>query len=80
MSRKDHFQYLKENPKNIRFEEFCNVIISFGFTHKGGKGSHRVFTHEGIPDIMNIQNYGGKVKPYQVRQFCKIIEQYKLSE
>jgi predicted RNA binding protein YcfA (HicA-like mRNA interferase family) len=80
VSRKDHFQYLKENPKNIRFEEFFNIIISFGFSFKGGKGSHRVFAREGIPTIMTIQNCEGKAKPYQVRQFCKIIELYNLME
>jgi hypothetical protein len=80
VSKEDHFLYLKENPKNIRFEEFCNIIISFRFLFKGGKGSHRVFAREGIPVIMTIQNYEGKAKPYQVRQFCKIIEQYRLLE
>lgn len=80
MSKKDIFQHLKEHPKSIRFDEFCNIIISFGFTPKGGKGSHRVFIREGIPAIMTIQNCEGKAKPYQVRQFCKIIEKYQLLE
>lgn len=80
MNKKDQFHSLKENPKNIRFEEFCNILTSFGFIHKGGKGSHRVFTKEGIPEIMTIQNCEGKAKPYQIRQFCKLVEQYHLLE
>ncbi|WP_372238739.1 hypothetical protein [Methanospirillum purgamenti] len=48
--------------------------------HKGGKRSHRVFTKEGIPEIMTIQNCEGKAKPYQIRQFCKLVEQYHLLE
>jgi len=55
-------------------------MISFGFSQKGGKGSHRVFTRDGIPTIMTVQNHEGKAKPYQVRQFCKIIEQNNLVE
>jgi len=39
-----------------------------------------VFTKERIPEIMTIQNCGGKAKPYQIRQFCKIVEQYHLLE
>ena len=26
----------------------------------------------------NIQNFGGKAKPYQVKQFLQLIEQYNL--
>jgi hypothetical protein len=38
------------------------------------KGSHRIYTRQGIPDIINIQEKSdGKSKPYQVRQIRNII-------
>jgi len=40
--------------------------------------SHRVFVREGIREILNFQEVKGKAKPYQVRQFIKIIEKYNL--
>jgi len=30
--------------------------------------------------MLNFQNVGGKAKPYQVRQFIKIVEECNLSE
>jgi len=30
--------------------------------------------------MLNLQNVGGKAKPYQVKQFLKVIETYKLLE
>jgi len=38
----------------------------------------RVYTQEGIFEILNFQNMKGKSKPYQVKQFIKIIEKYDL--
>jgi predicted RNA binding protein YcfA (HicA-like mRNA interferase family) len=31
------------------------------------KGSHHIFTKEGIDEIINIQPKNGKAKPYQVK-------------
>lgn len=71
---------LKNNPKNVRFDFLCNVVEQFGFHYRGGKGSHRIFVRKGVIELLNFQNVNGKVKPYQVKQFIKIIEKYKLLE
>ena len=47
---------------------------------RGCKGSHRVYVREGVKEILNFQNVKGKAKPYQVRQFLKVIENYNLPE
>jgi hypothetical protein len=67
-------------PANVRFEEICRIVLSFGFRPGGGKGSHRIFIRNGIREMLNFQNVRGMAKPYQVRQFVKIIEKYKLVE
>jgi hypothetical protein len=41
-------------------------------------GSHHIFVHPKIPDLINLQNVNGKVKPYQVKQFLKVVEKYNL--
>jgi len=74
------FNELKENPKNVRFGKMCNIAAVFGFKYKGGKGSHRIYMKEGVEEMLNFQNVGGKAKPYQVKQFIKIIEKYDLTK
>ena len=78
MDRKEIYRELKERVTNVRFEELCQAAESFGFKFKGGKGSHRIFIREGIKELLNLQDVRGKAKPYQVRQFIKLIEKYKL--
>ena len=52
----------------------------FGFRHKGGKGSHRIYVKEGVREMLNFQNVKGKAKPHQVKQFLKVVDRYKLLE
>lgn len=73
------FDKIKNNPKDVRFNDICRLAEYFGFTYRGGKGSHRVYTRKGIHEILNFQNVNGKTKPYQVRQFLKIVEDYNLT-
>jgi len=72
------FEELKKRPKNVRFEKLCTIAEAFGFRFRGGVGSHRIYVREGVEEILNFQNVGGKAKPYQVRQLIKIIEKYSL--
>jgi predicted RNA binding protein YcfA (HicA-like mRNA interferase family) len=65
--------------KNIQFNEIVTLIEAFGFTLSRINGSHHIFTHPDIPEIINIQNKKGQVPPYQVRQFLALIEEYALT-
>jgi hypothetical protein len=47
---------------------------------KGGRGSHVVLSKPNIPEILTIQNAGGRVKPYQIKQFLRILEKYNMKE
>jgi len=78
--KREIYERLKRNPKNVRFTELCKAAELFGFRCRGGKGSHVVYVHEGIKEILNFQNVKGKAKPYQVKQLLKIIEKYNLLE
>jgi hypothetical protein len=42
------------------------------------EGSHQLFRHAELTQKMNIQDEKGKAKPYQVRQFLKLVEKYDL--
>jgi predicted RNA binding protein YcfA (HicA-like mRNA interferase family) len=54
------------------------LIEAFGFRLARTSGSHHIFAHPDIPELVNIQNHRGKAKPYQVRQFLELVEQYNL--
>jgi len=58
----------------------CRAAELFGFELRGGKGSHRIFVKDGVREMLNFQEVKGKAKPYQVKQFIKIIESYNLVE
>ena len=64
--------------KDIRFNEMVSLVESFGFYLSRVKGSHHIFVHTEIQELINLQNVGGKAKPYQIRQFIRLIERYNL--
>lgn len=80
MDKREIYEKLKKNPANVRFEEICKTAKLFGFRFRGGKGSHRIFVRAGIREMLNFQEVKGKTKPYQVKQFIRIIEKYNLLE
>lgn len=69
---------LLSGSKNIRFSEITACAEAFGFRLDRIKGSHHIYIHPDIPELLNLQNIGGKAKPYQVKQFLDIIERYDL--
>ncbi|WP_040483519.1 type II toxin-antitoxin system HicA family toxin [Lyngbya aestuarii] len=62
---------------NIPFSELCQLLRRLGFEERV-RGSHHIFSKEGIEEIMNIQPKGSKAKPYQVKQVRTIIIKYQL--
>ena len=62
---------------NIPFDALCNLMKQLGFEERI-KGSHRIFTKEGVEEILNLQPKGHSAKPYQVRQIRKVVLSYRL--
>jgi predicted RNA binding protein YcfA (HicA-like mRNA interferase family) len=62
---------------NVPFEQLCQLLENMGF-EKRIRGSHHIFTKEGIEEILNIQPKGGKAKAYQVKQIREAILKYRL--
>jgi predicted RNA binding protein YcfA (HicA-like mRNA interferase family) len=65
--------------KNISFNDIVTVVEAFGFTLSRVNGSHHIFIHPEIPELVNLQNAKEKAKPYQIRQFLTIVEKYNLN-
>lgn len=64
---------------NIEFAALCQLLVRLGFAERT-KGSHRIFTREGVIEIINLQPKGNKAKAYQVKQVRNILVNYRLGE
>ena len=64
--------------KNVRFADMVKLIEAFGFHLSRINGSHHIFAYPGVPELVNLQEVGGKAKPYQIGQFLRLVEKYNL--
>lgn len=69
---------LLSGSKNIKFSEAVTIAEAFGFRPSRINGSHHIYVHTDIPELVNLQNNKGKAVPYQVRQLLQLIERYNL--
>ena len=79
VNKRKLFQRIVNNPRNVRFETLTMLATSFGFKLVRIQGSHHIFSHSQIDEIINLQDIQGMAKPYQVRQLLGLIERYNLS-
>lgn len=64
---------------NIRFNELTGMLKTMGFQERI-RGSHHLYSRQGIRELIDLQPEGGMAKAYQVRQVRKIFENYNLKE
>ncbi|MEW6737035.1 MAG: toxin HicA [Acidobacteriota bacterium] len=69
---------LEKNPKEVRFSRLMTICEKFFGKARTSGGSHVIFKTPwpGDPRI-NIQNYGGKAKPEQVKTVIKALRKLK---
>ncbi len=67
---------IRNNPRSVRFADACRTAEAIGFVRAGGKGSHTVYAKSGEPVILNFQNRGGYIPPYQARQLIDMMDKY----
>jgi hypothetical protein len=63
---------------NVAFADLCSLAVALGFELRRIKGSHYVFAHPSVPELINLQSLRGQAKPYQVRQLMRLVERYDL--
>jgi predicted RNA binding protein YcfA (HicA-like mRNA interferase family) len=63
---------------NVPFAELCYILERAGFQSRHGRGSHRIYSKNGVIEIINIQPRNGKAKPYQVKQVRELLLKYKI--
>jgi DNA-binding transcriptional MerR regulator len=68
---------LGASDTNIPFAQLRQLLHTLGFTERI-RGSHHIFSMEGIEEILNLQPKGAKAKAYQVKQVRNVILKYQL--
>jgi predicted RNA binding protein YcfA (HicA-like mRNA interferase family) len=76
--KKKLLQKIISGSRNVRFKEAVRLAEAFGFRMDRISGSHHIFVHPEIPELLNLQNVAGKAKPYQMKQLIKIVEKHNL--
>jgi predicted RNA binding protein YcfA (HicA-like mRNA interferase family) len=71
-------QRILAGSKNVRFSDMIGLVEGFGFRLSRTEGSHHIFVHPDIAELVNLQEVKGQAKPYQMRQFLKLVERYSL--
>lgn len=64
---------------NIPFEGLCGLLRRLGFAERV-RGSHHIFTRDGVEEILNLQPLGAQAKRYQVKQVRAVILKYRMAE
>ena len=78
MNKHKLLEKVLSGSKNIQFSDMTSLVEAFGFRLARINGSHFIFVHPEIPELVNLQDHKGKAKPYQVQQFLRLVEEYDL--
>jgi len=78
MRKRKLLKRILANPQNVAFGDMVSLVEAFGFRLSRVSGSHHIFVRTDVRELVNLQNVSGQAKPYQVRQFLKLVEQYNL--
>ena len=79
MNRKALLRRLLEGAvHNVSFADPVNLVVGLGFQLQRAGGSHRLYAHPEVPEMLNLQDARGEAKPYQIRQLLRLIERYNL--
>lgn len=78
MNKRKLLQRIVAGPKNVCFEDMRVLVEAFGFRQSRVSGSHHIYTHPQVNELVNLQNVSGQAKPYQIRQFLRLVEMYDL--
>jgi len=63
---------------NVSFADFQRFVEAFGWRLSRTSGSHHVYVHPDLDQLVNLQEVRGEAKPYQIRQFLRLVERYNL--
>lgn len=70
---------MRRNPLDWRIEQLQTVARKLGMSIRCEGGSHHVFSHQEVPDIVSVPAHR-PIKPVYVRQFVALTDKVKESQ
>ncbi|MBM3151570.1 MAG: type II toxin-antitoxin system HicA family toxin [Chloroflexi bacterium] len=79
-----HRKFLKrlmtgQADADIAFNDLCSMLERLGFQVRV-RGSHYIFTKDGVEELINLQPVGILAKPYQVKQVRNLLRSHRLDK
>ena len=65
---------IRTSRNNVRFGDFVRLVEAMGFEFDRRVGSHAFYRHP-CGAVLNLQEFGGEAKPYQIRQFLAAVDE-----
>ena len=78
MNPRKLLQRALQSPNNFRFADVCTLAEAFGFRLARVSGSHHIYVHPAVRELINLQDVHGHAKPYQIRQLLQLVERHNL--
>jgi predicted RNA binding protein YcfA (HicA-like mRNA interferase family) len=63
MKKRKLLEKALRSPRNMRFKDMVTLLEAFGFRLSRVKGSHHIFVHPQVQELINIQDVAGQAKP-----------------
>jgi prepilin-type processing-associated H-X9-DG protein len=63
---------------NVAFADLHLLVRALGFELLRVSGSHRIYSHPDVLELLCLQPHRGEAKPYQIRQLLAVIQRYNL--
>jgi len=78
LNRRKLLKRILSGSRNVRFSDMVGLVEAFGFHLSRVSGSHHIFAHPNVPELLNLQEVQGEAKAYQIGQFLRLVERYNL--
>jgi predicted RNA binding protein YcfA (HicA-like mRNA interferase family) len=78
--REKLLETIRNNPRDVRFDDLVRLVKALGFVADRQAGSHSIFVHSNpaVPFINLQEGKNGKAKPYQVEQVLVLVDAHNL--
>jgi predicted RNA binding protein YcfA (HicA-like mRNA interferase family) len=69
MNKRKLLERALAGSKNISFSDMIALVEAFGFRLSRIKGSHHIFTHPRVQELVNLQMSAAKPSPIKLDNF-----------
>ena len=70
---------MRRQPLDWRIEQLQTVARQFGMVVRSAGGSHHVFSHDAVAEILSVPAHR-PIKPAYVRKFVEMVDKVKESQ